>query len=336
MSRRARPAPARIGWAVIAACAAVTSARVWPLRLLPVAIGARGVERRVLGAAYPVVALALATRRRGLAAAAAVFAVVHLVSRVRSRGARSPRPIREDSLRVRLVTANVLCTNPDVARLADDLVAEDADIVMVQEVTPEVLAVLRTSRLWSAYRHHRVAERPGYHGAATFSRFPVVAHEVLDVAGSPMLRTDLATPHGPLLAVNVHTVAPLTLGQARRWQRQMEWLAVLARCAGGAIVMAGDFNATGDHRPFRRMLRGRLRDAFDAVGRGSGATWPIGHRLLPPLLRLDHVVVSDNVEVGALSTATSVGSDHARLVAELGIRNPLRSKGQPSGPFSAV
>ncbi|MFT2604496.1 endonuclease/exonuclease/phosphatase family protein, partial [Escherichia coli] len=77
---------------------------------------------------------------------------------------RWPRPIREDALRVRLVTANVLCTNPDVARLADDLVAEDADIVMVQEVTPEVLAVLRTSRLWSAYRHHRVAERPGYHG----------------------------------------------------------------------------------------------------------------------------------------------------------------------------
>ncbi len=336
MSRRADPASARIGWAVVAVLALVMSARVWPVRLLPVAIGARGVERRVLVAAYPLLALALAARRRGLAGAAAVFAVVHLVSRVRSRGSRSPRPISEDSLRVRLVTVNLLCTNPDVARLADDLVAEDADIVMVQEVTPEVLAVLRRSRLWSAYRHRRVAERPEFHGAATFSRFPVVAHEVLDVAGSPMLRTDLATPHGPLLAVNVHTVAPLTLGQARRWQRQMEWLAVLARYAGGAIVMAGDFNATGDHRPFRRLLRGRLRDAFDAVGRGSGATWPIGHRLLPPLLRLDHVVVSDDVEVGALSTATSVGSDHARLVAELGIRNPSRSTVQPSGPFSGV
>ncbi|MGR9856857.1 hypothetical protein ACUOG4_22965, partial [Escherichia coli] len=94
VSRRARPAPARIGWAIIAACAAVTSARVWPLRLLPLAIGARAVERRVLVAAYPVVALALATRRRGLAALAAGFAFVHLVSRVHSRGSRWPRPIR--------------------------------------------------------------------------------------------------------------------------------------------------------------------------------------------------------------------------------------------------
>jgi endonuclease/exonuclease/phosphatase family metal-dependent hydrolase len=104
----------------------------------------------------------------------------------------------------------------------------------------------------------------------------------------------------------------------------------------GPTLLAGDFNATGDHAPFRRLLRGGLRDAFDAVGRGSGATWPSGHRFLPALLRLDHVVTGDGIGVGSLRAVPSVGSDHARLVAELGIPDPLHSDGQASGSFSPV
>lgn len=333
-----RPGPPRdlLAWSVVAGLLVAVSARSRPMRRIPLAIGVRGVERRMLIAAYPVALVASLARRRVLTAVAGALVALHVVVSARGRGGRRPPPIADASLRVRLVTANLLCTNPDVSRLADEIADEDADIVLVQEVTPEVLAGVRRSRLWTAYPHRRVAPRPGYHGAATFSRFPVVFDEVLDVAGSPMLRTDLATPHGRLRVVNVHTVAPLTREQARRWERQMAWLGAFADADASPVILAGDFNATGDHPPFRRLVRGRLRDAFDAVGRGSGATWPIGHRLLPPLLRLDHVLVGEDIGVGALRAVPSAGSDHARLVVTLGIRDPLPSEVPASGPFSPV
>lgn len=330
------PASLRAGWAVVAALLAVVGARVRPVQRLPLAIGVRGVERRLLIAGYPVALVAALARRRALAMVAGALVALHVFVSARGRGGRRPHPIADGSLRLRLVTANLLCSNPDIARLADEIADEDADVVLVQEVTPEVLAVLRGSRLWSDYAHRRVAPRPEYHGAATFSRFPVVFDAVLDVAGSPMLRTDLATPHGRVRVVNVHTVAPLTLGQVRRWERQMDWLGAFADADASPVILAGDFNATDDHAPFRRLVRGRLRDAFDAVGRGSGATWPIGHRLLPPLLRLDHVLTGDDIEVDSLRAVPGVGSDHARLVVELGIPDPLRPDVPASGSFSPV
>lgn len=333
-----RPGASRelVAWSVVAALLVAVAARFRPVRRLPLAIGVRGVERRMLIAAYPVAVSAALTRRRALAAVAGALVALHLLVSVRGRGGRRPHPIADGSLRVRLVTANLLCSNPDVSRLADEIADEDADIVLVQEVTPEALAGLRGSRLWTAYPHRRVAPRPGYHGAATFSRLPVVFDEVLDVAGSPMLRTDLATPCGRLRVVNVHTVAPLTREQARRWERQMAWLGAFADADASPAILAGDFNATGDHLPFRRLVRGRLSDAFDAVGRGPGATWPVGHRFVPPLLRLDHVLFGEDIGVGSLRTVRSVGSDHARLVVTLGIRDPLPSAVPASGPFSPV
>lgn len=327
MSRPPRPVLPRIGWVVVGALLAVVGARLRLLGAVPLAIGVRGVERRLLLAAYPVAALAFLARRRGLAGAASVLAFVQIVSSMRGRGGRAPRPIDANSGRLRLVTANLLCSNPDIGRLADDIADEDADVVLLQEVTPTVAAALRASRLWSTYPYRRIAARTEYHGAATFSRLPVIAHSVLDVAGSPMLRTDLATSNGPLRVVNVHTVAPLTVHRARQWTRQFTALGDLADADASPVILAGDFNATGDHRPFRRLLRRGLRDAFDIAGRGTGPTWPVGHRFLPRLLRLDHVVTSDDVEISALRTAPSVGSDHARLVAELGIPVPVPSEG---------
>ncbi len=322
---RLRSLAARVGWALSALLLATVSARLPLVETLPPAIAARGVERTALSAAYPALALGLLARRRSLVAVASGLVTAHLVQLVRSPARRPARPIGSDSLPLRVVTANLWCANPRIDRLADDLVAEGADVVVVQEVTPVVSAALRQSALWSAYPHRRVDARPEYHGAATFSRFAIASHEVLDVAGSPMLRTDLDTPHGPVSIVNVHTVAPLTLEQARRWRQQLVWLARLADRRTHPLILAGDFNATGDHRPFRRLVRGALSDAFDVVGRGSGATWPVRHRVLPRLLRLDHVVTTADVEVSALRDAESTGSDHARLIADLGIRKPASS-----------
>jgi len=46
-------------------------------------------------------------------------------------------------------------------------------------------------------------------------------------------------------------------------------------------------------------------------------TWPSDLRVLPPLARLDHVLVSDAITVVSVREGPGRGSDHLPLLAEL-------------------
>jgi endonuclease/exonuclease/phosphatase (EEP) superfamily protein YafD len=213
----------------------------------------------------------------------------------------------------------LLYTNANIRQLGDDLAAERADVVVVQEVTDEVLAELEKSALWTDYPYRSVAPEPLYHGAATFSKFPITDGRSIDVAGHPMLLTDLATPAGTVRVINVHTVAPLTDVDAPAWARQFPALATVVAESPYPIVLAGDFNATLDHAPLEALASGELRDAFRVAGSGIGNTWPRWDLPVPPVMRLDHVLVGAGVDVASIVDRASIGSDHRRLLVELGI-----------------
>lgn len=71
--------------------------------------------------------------------------------------------------------------------------------------------------------------------------------------------------------------------------------------------------------PVHRLESGDVRDAFRVAGSGFGATWPRWEGLVPPLMRLDHVLVGPGVDVASVTERTSLGSDHRRIVVDLGL-----------------
>ena len=103
----------------------------------------------------------------------------------------------------------------------------------------------------------------------------------------------------------VHTTAPARLGTVGEWRRDLR--AAAGWTADGAIV-AGDVNATVDHRLLR------------AVGRSAGpsgaGTWPAG---LPRWagIRIDHVLLPDGVVATGASVHDVPGSDHRAVLARL-------------------
>jgi endonuclease/exonuclease/phosphatase (EEP) superfamily protein YafD len=112
----------------------------------------------------------------------------------------------------------------------------------------------------------------------------------------------------------VHTLQPLAnLDVLRSQLRELKSLAARTR---GPLVLAGDFNATRQHRPFRQLLDGPLRDAHLARGRGFARSWP-ADRALPPFALLDHVVVSPHFTVLDAFEADIPGSDHRAVGARL-------------------
>jgi endonuclease/exonuclease/phosphatase family metal-dependent hydrolase len=81
-------------------------------------------------------------------------------------------------------------------------------------------------------------------------------------------------------------------------------------------VLAGDFNASLDHRAFRELLDRGYVDAADQLGRGLTPTWP-NFRPMPPIISIDHVVADRRVAVRDVEVVDVPGTDHRGVFAEL-------------------
>jgi endonuclease/exonuclease/phosphatase family metal-dependent hydrolase len=117
----------------------------------------------------------------------------------------------------------------------------------------------------------------------------------------------------------VHMVAPVGAGRLR-WKAQLPRIDEELGRERRPQAAAGDFNATRHHPSFRRLLRHRLADAHERRGRGSAATWPRDRWPLPPLMRLDHVLVTPEVAVQAVREGVGQDSNHRPIIADLALR----------------
>jgi endonuclease/exonuclease/phosphatase (EEP) superfamily protein YafD len=213
----------------------------------------------------------------------------------------------------------VLRWNDQIPRLADDILRESPDIVVLQELTPTHVAALESTALWNELPHRVLDPMDGYYGSGILSRWPIVGKAILDLQEFPMVTADVLTPAGEVHVIAVHTVNPAQPTRLPTWRRQHEQLADYVRHHSGPVILAGDFNATLHHRPFRMLLAADLRDAFTDAGAVAGVTWPNRRPPVPPLMRLDHVLFSPRIAAGAVRSARSIGSDHRRLIVDLAI-----------------
>jgi endonuclease/exonuclease/phosphatase (EEP) superfamily protein YafD len=312
----------RLGpWLLIGVLGLVALLRLTGVSPTPTLVLVEALTPVLLLPAYALVALV----RRGrfaVAGAALLLVAAHLWWTVPDIAWRtSPGPPAAGTPTVRLVTANLLLDNHDMARLAAELLAQHADVVAVEELSPPNLAALSAAGFLDAYPYRIVDAREGVEGSALFSRLPFDDGRVTLVAGHPMTEATIAGPLGPLDVIAVHTSAPLSGRGIDDWRAQLADLAQRRAVPGARLVLAGDFNATLQLRPLARVLRGGRRDAFLVAGSGIGATWPLPHTylpgVLPPFLRLDHVIVDPGVGVARAEARRTPGSDHRFLVVDL-------------------
>jgi endonuclease/exonuclease/phosphatase (EEP) superfamily protein YafD len=313
MTRRARVA--RIAsWMLVAGLATVVAIRVAPVPPSTLVIALQAGGMWILGLSYVLAVIALVQRRGAFAVASLVLVAAHVVWAASLLGWHGPRSDTPPGTPLTISSANMLLDNPNVAGFAARLASENADVVVIQEVTTPNLNAIKASALWADYPYRVAFPHPYYQGTLVLSHLPMTGTE-FDVKGSPMVRVEVQTASGPLELIAVHTVAPLTQIQTGRWENQFRELAHLASIATEPTVFVGDFNATLDHAPMRAVLAAGMRDAFDEVGAGWGATFP--QWSLPSVLRLDHLLASDGVEVLRLDTLENVGSDHRRIVVRV-------------------
>ena len=199
------------------------------------------------------------------------------------------------------------------------------DLVTLEEFTPPALQSMVASGVLASFPYRCVAPTLGATGFLIASRLRLTGCQVRTVALERYngCRTWSRPPCG-------RQAGRLPCASCIPWRRfpayWREWSAALAAVgrsvrAGGAsnMLMVGDFNATWGNSGFVALLHDGLTDGAAARGKATDMTWPNG-AVVPPFVRIDHVLTGARLAVTEIAAKPGFGSDHRYLVATVAIR----------------
>ncbi|MDO1584228.1 endonuclease/exonuclease/phosphatase family protein [Rhizobium oryzicola] len=216
----------------------------------------------------------------------------------------------------------------DPARIADVIAETGADIIGLQELDvgrrrsggiDQAQAIANHLRM--DFHFHpalRVAEEQ--YGDAILTALPLQLRQAggLTSVGEPRgaLWADVEA-HGERLHI-VNTHLGLTRRDRVRQMRELlgrSWLGN-SEIRKGKSLLIGDFNSIPSSAPYR-MVKRHMKDVVQDLGELAGATFPSRW----PLLRLDHIFVSESLRLRSVEAVRTplarLASDHLPLLAEV-------------------
>ncbi len=220
---------------------------------------------------------------------------------------------------ISLLTANVLMTNRNSAKL----------IEIVRNENPDILLTLETDQWWeerlSCLEEHYpfTAKCPldNLYGMHLYSKLALHECEIkfLVEDGVPSIHTQIELPNGERIRTHfLHPCPPVPEYSDSSSARDAELIVVaksLQNC-DAPIIVAGDLNdvAWSETTRLFRKISGLLDPR---VGRGMYSTFHADYWFLR--WPLDHLFHSRHFQLGAIRRLDKFGSDHFALLVELAI-----------------
>lgn len=235
---------------------------------------------------------------------------------------------------IRVMTYNIhhgegLDGKVDLARIAELIKRERADIIALQEVDkgvtrtqqrdlPAELATLTGMTCVFSNNYHY---QGGEYGNAVLTRFPVLSvtnlHYRMLRPGEQrgLLQLTLKVNGQPLVFMNTHI--DYRPDDSERWLNVQEIETVAKRYAGKPIMICGDFNDTLGKRVYQRMAES-FDDSWPQIGQGDGFTIPVKK----PTKRIDYIWVSKNSPFVPIRAAVipTEASDHLPVLVEFKVK----------------
>lgn len=218
-------------------------------------------------------------------------------------------PKANRSLALEVYLLNVNSAGKSYSRVREQIHKEDPSLVILLEVTERWVNELSLNNsyqyIWNSPRPHA--------GILIASKEALAAGtKYYDYLGRPLVVASLNRAR-PLTLVVLHAQNPLT-GLTNR-NAFLDWVAQKLYNAERPLVIMGDFNTTVFSPVLDRFAGvADVRNSARAIGLRS--TWRVKEF---PLVRaaIDHVFLSDNLQVIGRQVLPSVGSDHLPLLVQL-------------------
>ncbi len=232
--------------------------------------------------------------------------------------ARYRRPRTAAGTPFTVVHADILLGKADCSAVVALLDRYHPDVLTVVELTPSAHDRLVEAGLTEYLPHSFVSPAAGGTGTGIYSAHPLLDVTRHDGYVAELLSARVDVPEGPSpLVFAAHPVPPWPR-KPNGWVREMVAIGeMLAKIPvdDGPVIVAADFNATFDHKRYRKLLAGSYRDAAVEVGAGHLATYHADIRV-PPLIAIDHILVRD-AAVTDVGVVDLPGSDHRGIRAAL-------------------
>jgi endonuclease/exonuclease/phosphatase (EEP) superfamily protein YafD len=252
-------------------------------------------------------------------------------------------PDREVNAGLRVMTFNLGWYLGQPEALVAIIKEQEADMVAVQEITPEMVALFE-QKLDTVYPYTILGA--GQRTTGLLSRYPILEEEWIEPSGGGraylharvdwdggILDVFVAHPLPPGLEWHKNTVIPIGIHDAVPQKQALE-IARRAASTAGPTLMLGDFNMSDHTRAYTEIM-GVFLDSYREGGWGFGFTfpkgWHIGNTPIPgPLTRLDYIFHSEELNTTWARVGCGGGSDHCYVLAQL-TRKP--SIGGGNGQF---
>lgn len=270
-----------------------------------------------LMAAAPVAAVVLLAGRHwilgGIELAATVAAAL-----TQQRLFRRAHPPSDDADVLVVLTSNLLIGRADPHDLVRAVREHRVDVLMLQELTPELQAALLAAGLEDELPHAVSDPREWAWGTGLWSRHPLASTVRRDDFVCAFVTAELTLPDRTVNVAALHLAGPWP--RASEWHRDIAHLpAVLDELAKThPAVVAGDFNATPDIRQYRRLLRRGWVSAAEQAGAGITRSFP-SNSTYPPMIAIDHVLTHGGPVATSARTLRLRGTDHRALLVRLAL-----------------
>jgi endonuclease/exonuclease/phosphatase family metal-dependent hydrolase len=329
-SRRRGPVVVRVGllavsWLIVAALGLLALLRLVAWDSIQPLIVLDALTQLVYLPAWVVAAGALVARRWWLAAAAIVIVAAQVAFVVPELSAAAPVPAwARQAPVVRVFDANVDQNLRFDAGYVRAIESDRPDLITLEEFTPPALQSMTASGVLASYPYRCAAPAYGATGFLIASRLRLTGCRVRSVFAYRqwipyLVEATLWSPGGPVALRVVHPLAPFP-AYWREWSAALAAVDRSVRASGaGNMAIVGDFNATWGNKGFIALLHDGLTDGAAARGRATGMTWPNG-ALVPPFVRIDHVLTGAHLTVTEIAAKPGFGSDHRYLTARIAIR----------------
>ncbi len=246
------------------------------------------------------------------------------------RAARAPA-LGQASLKV--LTYNVNYGIPGDAATLDAVFAPKADLVLLQETTPEWEQQIRPRSTDYSAVHFKAG--PGAGGMAVLSKFPIVEQEwITPPAGGwfPALRLVVRTPIGLLQVLSVHlrpqmsesgsvvsgylTTPPVREAEIAKYTERLD--------AQLPTLIAGDFNEGRRGMAIAYLERRGYKSKLQDFSRNTD-TWRWRTSVGTVSAELDHVVLDDRLDALDVRVLGKGNSDHFPVVVVVTKRDGAES-----------
>jgi endonuclease/exonuclease/phosphatase (EEP) superfamily protein YafD len=212
-----------------------------------------------------------------------------------------------------VMTANLYRGTADPVELVAEATRAHVDVLVVEEVTAEALDRMDAAGL-TQLLPHRIGSPEDDDVAGTM----LFSNENL---GAPVQLATLfqgwRVQVGTMTVLAVHPAAPTSPEQ---WREDHRVILEEAEDSHADLVV-GDLNASIDHPVLRKLDDAGLRDAAELADEGWQPTWPANHlgvvTWLPPVVRIDHVLLGPDLVALGTRTVEIDGTDHLALIAEV-------------------